>query len=366
MKKRTRFNKIFPYLFLPAGIVLFLTASLSPYWVEKIYSEGIYSVISNILCFIINLLPFSLAGFVIIAVISLILYIIVRTVIVLFHSRKRKKSILLGLLSKIVITVGIVYFAFVVLWGLNYQRLPFSRIANLDVKPSSVHELYNVCSSIIDNTNKLRSTIEEDSEGFVCIKGGYSSVFDRAKTGYDKISSVYPQLGGNIGKPKPFFPSIFMCYAGISGVYFPFTGEANVNIDMPQSFLPACACHEMAHQRGFAREDEANFISYLACSAHPDNDFKYSGDLLALVNSMNALYNADRGRYKVLIGKYSAGVTRDLDENDRFWDSFKGPVQDISEKINDTYLKANMQTDGIYSYGRMVDLLIAEYRRGNL
>jgi len=64
-----------------------------------------------------------------------------------------------------------------------------------------------------------------------------------------------------------------MSYLGIGGVYFPFTGEANVNISMPHTSIPFTACHEMAHQIGFAREDEANFIAYIACKNHPSPDF---------------------------------------------------------------------------------------------
>ena len=154
-----------------------------------------------------------------------------------------------------------------------------------------------------------------------------------------------------------------MSYEGISGFYFPFTGEPNVNIDIPASIIPCTVCHEMAHQRGFAREDEANFISYLVCSINPDVTFQYSGTLLALINSMNSLYKYAPQKYKTLIATYSKGLNRDLLELDQYWNYYEGPLEKLSTKINNTYLKANLQKNGVFSYGRMVDLLLAENRR---
>lgn len=361
--RRRKYTKILPYLFLPAGILLFYVGSFNHPLVENIYSEGLYRGIIKILSLITCFLPFSLAGIIIILLVIFVLWVLVRFIIKMVHGRGKRLRIILSLLSKAYITIGIIYFAFVFLWGLNYQRQPFSVIAGLEIKPAAVDELASVCQNIIDKANTLRGMTKEGSSRTMTVGGGYTDVFRRAGLGYEKVSSIYPELGGSYGMPKAFIPSVAMSYEGISGVYFPYTGEANVNIDMPMSFLPAAACHEMAHQRGFAREDEANYIAFLVCSLHPDADFQYSGYLLALVNSMNALYAHDPGKYAQLEKKYSPGVMRDLIENDNFWNSYKGPIQDISEKINDTYLKANMQADGIYSYGRMVDLLIAQYRR---
>lgn len=153
-----------------------------------------------------------------------------------------------------------------------------------------------------------------------------------------------------------------MSYTGITGIYIPYTGEANVNINSTDFMLPSTVAHEMAHQRGFAREDEANYIAYLTCSMHPDRDFQYSGVMLALIYSMNALAENDIEAYKVLRSKYSEGVKNDLRYDAEFWAKYEGKTQEISNNVNNTYLKSNGQKDGVQSYGRMVDLLIAEYK----
>ena len=64
--------------------------------------------------------------------------------------------------------------------------------------------------------------------------------------------------------------------------------------------------------------------------------------------------------------QYSLGVLKDIRANSEYWQQFDDTViSTVSDKINDTYLKANAQTDGVESYGRMLDLLLAKYREDN-
>jgi hypothetical protein len=270
---------------------------------------------------------------------------------------------LLEYITNILVIVSIAFFLFLCVWGLNYYRMPFADIAGLEVKPASAAELENVCKALIERANALRASVNTDGAGNMNIPGNSLDVLKSCYKGYEVIVYRYPELAGSYGDPKPILLSKLMNYTGICGVYFPFTGEANVNVSLPDSILPSTAAHEMAHQRGFSREDEANYISYLACTAHPDVNFKYSGVLLALTNSMNALYRIDPSSFMSLSENYSEGIRYDLAEINEFWEQYEGPVERTSDKINDKYLKANNQKDGVESYGRMVDLLIAEHRQ---
>ena len=126
--------------------------------------------------------------------------------------------------------------------------------------------------------------------------------------------------------------------------------------------LPSTAAHESAHQHGFAREDEANFLSYLACKASGDPDLVYSGYLLATIHAMNALAGADATAFTQLSSQYSPAVLADLRYNNEFWAQYEGKVAEKVTQNNDNYLKSNEQEEGVKSYGRMVDLLIAEYK----
>lgn len=361
MKKRKFNYKKILILLLPIGILLSYISSLYPKTVEIIYSNELNKYIREALSIIFSIFPFSVGEIVIILFIIFILYYTANTIVKLLKYHKKKK-ILTDFIINCLSTMGIIYFSFMIVWGLNYHRLPFYTIAKLNVKPASVSELGGLCESLINKANNLRTKVLENNNGVMYIPNGQNGIFNRASKGYILSSKIYPELGGTYGKTKGVIFSKAMSYAGISGVYFPFTAEPNVNIDIPSSMLPSTACHEMAHQRGFAREDEANYISYLVCNKNPDIDFQYSGTLLALINSMNALYSYDINMYKTLQSKYSKGIKRDLVQLDSFWSKYEGPIERISTQINNAYLKSNMQKNGVYSYGRMVDLLIAEYR----
>lgn len=188
-------------------------------------------------------------------------------------------------------------------------------------------------------------------------------ILKTAHLGYDKVSLQYTKLKGNYGIPKPLLLSNPISYTGITGFYFPYTNEANVNMSSPDSWLPFATTHEMAHQRGFAKEDEANYIAYISCINHPDINFKYSGTLAALSYSLTALQKHDSVKYKKLILLCSKGVMNDLYYNQEIWSGFSGPIEKLGTKINDTYLKSQNQQSGTKSYGAMVDLLLAEYRK---
>jgi hypothetical protein len=86
---------------------------------------------------------------------------------------------------------------------------------------------------------------------------------------------------------------------------------------------------------------------------------QYSGTLLALVTATNALYGYAPDDCRQITDTYNAGVRRDLNNYSDYWDQFKGPVAEASTTVNNNYLKSNKQADGVNSYGRMVDLLLA-------
>lgn len=121
-------------------------------------------------------------------------------------------------------------------------------------------------------------------------------------------------------------------------------------------------CHELSHLRGFMREDEANFLAYLACKSSTDLDFQYSGYMMAFIYATNALYDVDSETYSQIFNELDPGVLRDISYQNSYWKQFEGPAADVATSINNSYLQANQQEDGVRSYGRMVDLLLAEQR----
>jgi hypothetical protein len=355
MSRRSKL-KLALILLVPITILLNIITERYPGFIERYYSTTLNKMIRQALSFITAPFPTSAAE---LLVISLVIVLI--AYIVLIPVKVKKREFLNHFLSMLAY-LSVLYLAFMFSWGFNYNRFSFDRIAGLDMRKSTVQELYELCEELLQRANTVRMLVEENDQGVMVIPGGYRSVFKRAASGFERAAELYPELGGRYGPPKRILLSERMSYTGITGIYMPYTGEPNVNINTTNMMLPCTTTHEMAHQRGFAREDEANYIAYVTCIMHPDPDFQYSGIMLALINSMNALASRDMKAYGTLVGKYSEGLKRDLKYERTFWDKYAGKVEQVASNVNNAYLKSNGQEDGVQSYGRMVDLLLAERR----
>ena len=356
-------KQLFLILLLPIGISLTQLCRVFPNFTERFYSLFIYKIIVTTISSITGFLPFSLAECIIISFSMFVLWYISKTIFSLLKHKTKRTRILKNLLLNTLATSGLIYFSFQLLWGFNYQRLPLDKILKLDVHNSTTNELAHLCADLITSSNTLRDKISQNKNGVMELPYNKRVILETAHLGYDKASLQYVILKGTYGAPKGIFLSYPMCYTGITGFYFPFTSETNINMAEPDSYLPFTTSHEMAHQIGFAKEDEANFIAYIACINNPDINFKYSGTLAALTYSLSSLRQYDPQKYKELFSFCSKGVLNDMIYNENFWKNYSGSIEKISEKINDTYLKSASQKSGLKSYSAMVDLLLANSRK---
>ncbi len=268
---------------LPLTALLQGIASKFPETVESIYSRGVYPIIARSMAWLTDWLPFSLAEVLVVSLAAWIAWAVTRAAGQLLHKRRSVRNILLhGAVSALAVA-GCLYGLGIFLWALNHQRLPLAESAGLDVSPGSVEELRTLTRQLVARANTLREQVEEDPDGVMRLTSGRAEALRRARLGFDRIGREYAFLDGRfVGRPKGVLLSWVMSWIGPSGIYSPYTGEPNVNMHLPQSEFPSTLCHEMAHQLGFAREDEASFIGYLAARAHPDVDFQYGGTLEAL------------------------------------------------------------------------------------
>lgn len=131
--------------------------------------------------------------------------------------------------------------------------------------------------------------------------------------------------------------------------------------DQKELLLPFTMCHELSHLRGFMQEEEANFISFLACRASALAEFQYSGTLCAWEYVMGALYRADPDIWQEVRNTLDPSAEPDLKADDVFWAQYDGRIAEAANLMNDTYLKTNGQTQGVQSYGQMTDLLVIYY-----
>ena len=163
-------------------------------------------------------------------------------------------------------------------------------------------------------------------------------------------------------KAKPIFFSKLQSRMGFTGMYFPFTGEANVNVDAPAVLFPATVAHEMAHQRMVASELEANFVCVAACLSSDNVTYQYSGAMWGLIHLCNALYPVDRdGWYEITARYFTPELATDWNDNNSYWRNLDSQVEEVAEQAYDSFLKGNGQELGMRSYGACVDLLVAYY-----
>ena len=247
-------------------------------------------------------------------------------------------------------------------WALNYSRQTYAQTAGLETKPVEIEKVKALVVSLAQKANDLRAELDTGDEA-IALPGTQRQVMRLVKEAYLRAGEKYPWLAGRYGAPKIAILSTPLAYLNIAGIFSPFTVEAHVNAHEGDVLLAATAAHEAAHLRGFAREDEANFIAYQVCMESEEVYVRYSGTMLALIYAGNALAKQNMEMYSEIYATYSEGVRADLAAYRKSWEPYKGEAAEIHNKVNDAYLKANNQTDGVQSYGRMVDLLIAEYEK---
>jgi len=336
-------------------------AARFPEWVERCYARGFYPAVVGWWSRLTGLLPFSLMelllALLVLAAPILLLAVIVRTV---KAGRGRRLMTFFRPLAMLAVVAALWYAISVPLWNLHYSRPPFTALSGLQTRPADAAILARTFERLTDAANAARQDVTEDAAGIMRLRDDIRTTFARAASGYDALSARFSFLSGQYGDPKPVLLSSLMSYTRIIGLYTVTTAEANIDVDIPDPEIPFTALHEMAHQRGIAREDEANAVAWFASRAHPDADYRYSGALQAWIYASNAMRSADPAAWERIAGRLDDGVRRDLDAQSAYWRQYDSVVDKVAEKANDAWLKSNGQKDGTRSYGRMIDLIIAE------
>lgn len=239
--------------------------------------------------------------------------------------------------------------------GPNYYQSSFAEQTGMTEEEYSTEELVQVYQILTERVNALADKVGRDENGLMTVEKDAES---QALAAMEKLAETYPQLAGYYPRPKQVLFSKFMSLMDITGIYTPFTVEANYNRDMVDYNKPFTMCHELSHLKGFMQEDEANFIAFLACEQADSVEFQYSGALLGLIYCGNELYARDQALYRSMAEQVSGQACADLQANNYYWDTYEGFVAQFSQKINDVYLRVNQQDEGITSYSRVVDLIV--------
>lgn len=357
--KRIRRPALFWGFLLLAAVLLQLLARRMPGFAES-YAESVYPVLMRILGGISSLFPFALDEVLICLMVCGTVFYSAGGILSICRKKTTAKRWGTDTFRRL-LKAGILWlFAFTVTCGINYHRTPFSALAELPMEDSTVEELEGLCLWLTEEIKEAAALVRVGEDGLTALP---EDMEEKTRDAMRALGRQYPELSGWYPRAKPVFAWKVLSLEFLEGVFGPYTMEAHYNPDIPAYNQPAVLCHELSHLRGFMREDEANYIAYLACSGSEDANLRYSGLLLAYTHSINALYKADYERFAAVRSRLCEQADRDYAYHRIYWAQYEGPVSEISDKVNDTYLRANAQQEGSRSYGRMVDLLLGAYRQ---
>ena len=352
-------------LLTPVGLLLIHLARGNAEAVERLYSRGWYHGMATALTALTGRVPFSVMEVILLLLGAAALVFLVLWIREAIRQKGRWWLVCLKRLWIIVSAASAVFFWFILTGDLNYYRIPMGQSLGLQTEATDVKTLRSLCHLLAGQAAELRPQCEEDSEGVFASSVTYAELAETATGAVTALDEIYGvqlfDLAGQT-RPKAMYFSEVMSYIQLTGVIFPYISEPNINVHQPAYGISSTMCHELSHICGFMREDEANFIGYLACVSSENEAFRYSGYLTGWVYAGNALARADMKRYIELTNQLCEEARQDLDENSDFWNRYESRVSEAATRMNDTYLKMNSQADGVKSYGRMVDLMLS-YRR---
>jgi hypothetical protein len=321
-----------------------------PEFIETYYSNGVYPYISKMFRHVLGWLPFSFGDLV-------YAFAIIYILRWLFVNRKRIFKDTKYWLIDVFCAVSLVYFAFHLFWGLNYYRLPLYKSLHLEADYTT-EQLVLVTEKLIVKANDLHLKITKNDTLKVDIPYSKTDILQMAPDGYDGLKDEFPHLEYY---PKSVKKSLFsypLTYMGFSGYLNPLTNEAHVDALIPVYKFPTTTSHEMAHQLGFAAENEANFIGCLAAINNTDIYFKYTGYSFALRFCLNEIHRRDEALYEGIVKNVNKGILENYKEVRTFWESYQNPFEPLFKQTYSSYLKANKQDKGMESYSYVVALFV--------
>lgn len=341
-----------------ALLILLHLATRQNHALMSALSYSIVQPLHSILARACSVFSFSVAELLIVvlsvAIIIRIIYGLVR--IIRRHSNWRRcYRLFMGLIS-----LGLALYAlFSLLWGVYYYGDDFAARSGLSDEPVSTEQLRTVTEYFAALANGYSAKVERDENGlYVCDR---DEIIEKSESLFDDIVRDFPCLDGPNVKVKPIFLSRGLSYLDFTGFFSPFTAEANVNTDFPPGLFASTVAHELSHQRGVAKEQEANFTAVLASFANGDADYCYSAALLAYTHLGNALYSADYEAWEEVYDKLDDSIKLDFACNRAYWKQFETPVQSVSNTVYEGLLYSYDQNLGLKSYGACVDLLVNYY-----
>ena len=309
-----------------------------------------------------SILPFSIAELVII-LLPVITFLAI-WYLLKYRCKTRRDSFVS--IVCILSVLSIFLSTFVLCLGTGYKCSTLDKRLGLEAEAVSVDELYASTEYLTEKINYLTPMIRFGEDGFSNMPYSFTEMNEKLIDAYDSFEEDHDFIINFSSRLKPVMISEAMSYAHIGGIYSFFTGESNINVSLPDYTIPYTAAHELAHQRGISREDEANMVAFLVCIRSDDPYIQYSAYVNMYEYVAAALRRASSEKYKQLSDKLDLAVYNEQVAYSNFFKKYqKSVTSKVSGTVNDVYLKTQ-GTAGKKSYGMVVDLTVAYFKRENI
>lgn len=347
-------------VFLVGLSILLKLFSLDEVWVERYYTHGFYPVFSRVLRFLLGWIPVSVGD---ILYLSAFIYITLKTwkLLRVLVRRQVKEYLSWILLKKYLRLVLWIYVVFNVFWGLNYNRQGIASQLGLEVQrysPAELHDLtgllqqkLNFYAAAVDTVNRLKW-----HKNSLLFDQGFKDFVSAARH-YDFLAYKTPSIKASLFSPVGH-------YFGFSGYFNPFSGEAQLNTTEPEFVKPFVLNHEIAHQLGYGKENEASFVSFLAGKNSDQSDFRYSVYYELFFNALSEIrMSNDTAAFRKFREGLHPLALRDKNEEIRFRARRRNKMQPYVSDFYDNYLKINNQPKGLATYNEVTAWLIAYVKK---
>ena len=304
--------------------------------------------------------PFSVAELCYAAGMIFLIVFFIRSIVLIARAEYKREMLYRRFMTLANLVLSL-YAAFCLLWGVNFYADDFCDKSGIYPEPVAYDDLVHVTRLFADGAAYYADRVARNDDGTYAVPR--QETLDRASTLYEPLYDAFPFLYLQTDpRPKPVYFSRVMSAMNETGLYFPFTGESNLNLDFPAATFPFTVAHELAHRRGVASEQQCNFLGVLASVCAADEAYRYSGWLTGYINLSNALYTVDPDTWLEIRASLPATVEADLRAAGDYWARYEGKVSEASGKAYDAMLKSYGDELGMQSYGAVVDLLVAYFK----
>ena len=263
--------------------------------------------------------------------------------------------------------VMLVAFLHTGIYGLNYHAGPLAKDIRLEMTEYTLEELEDTTVYYRDLANDLANKMNRDANGDVLLSS-FEDLAEQAGEGFNTLTyqQCYSIFAGATDPVKKLGWADMYTSMGITGMTMPITGEAAVNPQIPAISLPFTMCHEMAHRMCIAVERDANFAAFLSCRANSSEEFQYSAYFMAYRYCFSALSSVSSPEAATAAARIASGVNKNFAQDLKAYNKFFEDHQDedatkLADTVNDTYIKASGDDQGVKSYGEVCDLLVNLY-----